>query len=353
MERAIKDVKVGQSPDPGGLNAYWYIACEARDLRRKPITRQVLGQPLVLFRAQTGEPVALLDRCPHRNLALSEGWLRQGELVCRYHGWQFGPQGDCRLIPGRCQQRALPQYNAIAHPALEQDGFVWVYGQAGPVPESKPYRIPLLGQPGVGSFRWQMTERVSLENAAENLLDGLHTHFVHSGLIRQEGQRQHLRVKVSRDQHQVEARYQNEAAISGLIYQILGRGQQHLQTLGRFLLPGIAQVDYQVNGDNRLLVTLLITPVDHQSIKTYGVVTFRWGLPRWLGVAIAKPLFWLATQQDRHILRQQAANLERFGGEQFISTELDVMRPHIMALMAAARQQREVAPLEKTVEMWV
>lgn len=35
------------------------------------------------------DPVALLDRCPHRDIALSGGVVRDGELVCPGHFWRF------------------------------------------------------------------------------------------------------------------------------------------------------------------------------------------------------------------------------------------------------------------------
>lgn len=41
-----------------------------------------------------------LDRCPHRFAPLSQGRIHEtGGLQCSYHGWVFGPQGDCTLIP--------------------------------------------------------------------------------------------------------------------------------------------------------------------------------------------------------------------------------------------------------------
>ena len=44
----------------------WYIACEAGALARKPLSRKILGEPLVLFRDAAGRASALADRCPHR-----------------------------------------------------------------------------------------------------------------------------------------------------------------------------------------------------------------------------------------------------------------------------------------------
>src|SRR5687767_3824573 len=75
----------------GALADYWYVACTSAELGSKhPLGRTILGLPLVLFRDQRGSPVALRDRCLHRNARLSEGdVLPGGRLGCPYHGWTY------------------------------------------------------------------------------------------------------------------------------------------------------------------------------------------------------------------------------------------------------------------------
>ena len=80
----------------------WFIACEARALRDKPISFTLQGTPLVLFRGAEGKPAALLDRCPHRNAPLSLGKVVNGELQCGYHGWRFDGAGFCRACIAAC-----------------------------------------------------------------------------------------------------------------------------------------------------------------------------------------------------------------------------------------------------------
>src|SRR5579859_916411 len=157
-----------------GLQNQWFIACRSSQLRRRPLARTVLGQPLVLFRS-SGPAAALVDRCPHRNVPLSAGRVTGERLACPYHGWEFDGQGVCRSVPGlvaadaaatgdetaagdetarnneltaedgpaHAQPEAL---NATAVPTAEQDGCVWVYHGAG-APTSPPPRFAYLGQP--------------------------------------------------------------------------------------------------------------------------------------------------------------------------------------------------------------
>jgi hypothetical protein len=51
--------------------------------------------------------------------------------------------------------------------------------------------------------------------------------------------------------------------------------------------------------------------------------------------------------QDAAILRAQSENIQRFGGEQFMSTELDFLGPHIWRLL---RQAERGEPGEVAVE---
>ena len=62
------------------LKDHWYVLCTSSELRTRPLARTLMGTPLVLFRNANGEPGALLDRCPHRNVPLSMGSVEGAEL---------------------------------------------------------------------------------------------------------------------------------------------------------------------------------------------------------------------------------------------------------------------------------
>ena len=50
----------------------------------------VSGQQVVVWRGQDGAARAWADRCPHRGMRLSFGYVRENTLTCIYHGWSFG-----------------------------------------------------------------------------------------------------------------------------------------------------------------------------------------------------------------------------------------------------------------------
>ncbi|MEB3222130.1 MAG: Rieske (2Fe-2S) protein [Candidatus Sericytochromatia bacterium] len=104
----------------------WHKACEARALQPGTLlASEVEGVPLVLWRDDEGRPVAWLDRCPHRNMPLSEGHLDDGWLRCTYHGWAFDAEGRCRHVPSSATGRAASAC-AQTFPARETAGAIWV-----------------------------------------------------------------------------------------------------------------------------------------------------------------------------------------------------------------------------------
>jgi phenylpropionate dioxygenase-like ring-hydroxylating dioxygenase large terminal subunit len=281
-----------------------------------------------------------VDRCPHRNVPLSQGRVTGGRLACSYHGWEFDAQGLCRAVPGLAAADDLAREdaptqpearNAAAVPTAEQDGCVWVYHGSG-APAGPPPRFAHLGEPGYTAFSGEATLEAALPDALENFLDGTHTHFVHASLIRSDTNRKAVTAIVRRGPASVEAEYPDEGQQSGIISRLFGAGVDDV--FGRFCLPSTAQLEYRAAGRLKLLISLCFTPIDEARQRLFAVAVGR--APAALG-ALATPLiklfFWQALRQDQRILRLQAANLRRFGGPRYAYTPLDLLGPHILRLL--------------------
>jgi phenylpropionate dioxygenase-like ring-hydroxylating dioxygenase large terminal subunit len=309
------------------LQKAWYIACRSSQLKRKPIARTILNTPIVLFRNSDGHASALLDRCPHRNIALSKGWVKDQVLVCPYHGWEFDGKGICQQVPGLLDERIQKARNISSFPIVEQDGMVWVYPSLES-PLSQPPRFEYLNERGFTSFVAERKMPAALPDALENFLDATHTHFVHSGLIRSEGKRKGVNITIRREADRVHAEYIDEGTQSGLISRLFGDGVD--RSFGRYIFPSTAQLEYCTGTQTKMLITLMFTPETETSQRLYAVVVGR-------GPAIFKPiiqfLFWQAYQQDKHILELQQENLQRFEKAQYVFTNADVLLPHILHIL--------------------
>lgn len=335
------------------LSRFWYVACRAEELSDRPLARTVLGIPLVLFRDGSGSPAALLDRCPHRNVPLSLGRLVSGRIECAYHGWQLDGAGVCRHVPGLLSDDGKERRTAC-HPVREQDGFVWVWADPSVRPDHEPFAMPLTNAAGYTTLVREVEAEGTLHATIENALDVPHTSFLHRGLFRGTGERNTITAIVRRSAGGVEAEYQGEPRPTGLAARVLSPSGGLVQHWDRFFLPSIAQVEYKLGTENHFMVTSACTPVEDFRTRLFAVVSFRSRIPGALLAPVLEPLAMRIFRQDAEILKHQTDSVRRFGGEQFMSTEIDVLGPHIWRLMRQAeRGERPEEGIEAAVQLSV
>jgi phenylpropionate dioxygenase-like ring-hydroxylating dioxygenase large terminal subunit len=335
----------------------WYVACLGSELGlERPVARVVHDRALCLFRDGSGRAAAVVDRCPHRNAPLSLGRLRDGLLECGYHGWRFDRRGACRAIPGLCAAEGAAEgaadgesdgdgaigrrgRAAEAVPCVEQDGFVWVFpGVADPPPGGPPFRFPCVDAPGYDTVRRSLRAAGTVHAVAENALDVPHTAFLHGGLFRGAGRAPvEIEVVVRSAADRIEAEYVGEPRPPGLAGRLLAPGGGVVEHRDRFILPSIAQVEYRLER-NHLLVTSALTPVTPTETRLHAAVTFSLRMPHAVIKALLPPLATLIFAQDARMLRRQAETIDRFGGEQFASTEIDVLGQGILRLLRRAER---------------
>lgn len=161
----------------------WYPVIESRELKKRPLGVERLGQRLVLWRSAAGAVHAHRDRCPHLGAALSGGRVRNGALVCPFHGFEFGPGGQCLHIPAIGRAGRIPKAMALASFAVrEAHGFVWLWhGQERETyPEPPFFSLPANEWRSAGIVvDWP----VHYTRAIENQLDVAHLAFVHRTTI--------------------------------------------------------------------------------------------------------------------------------------------------------------------------
>lgn len=162
------------------LRRFWYPVAASTALTDAPLAHVLLGTSIVVWRPEPGVPAsAALDRCPHRDSALSIGWVEDGHLVCPYHGWGFAPCGKAARIPQLAVGLPVPPRATLSTVQCEERyGWVWVCLDAeplAPVPE-----IPEFADDAwrvVPEFDW--TFDCSAAHLIENNIDPAHIAFVH------------------------------------------------------------------------------------------------------------------------------------------------------------------------------
>lgn len=165
------------------LKNAWYAAAWETEIGRELLQRWIIGQPVVLFRTEAGEAVAMEDRCPHRRFALSEGKLIGDQIECGYHGLVFDCAGKCQRIPG--QENIPPRMKVRTYPLVERWKLVWIWmgdpDKADPslIPEFIWNSDPENWHPVCGTINMDADYRLLVDN----LLDLTHETFVHQNTI--------------------------------------------------------------------------------------------------------------------------------------------------------------------------
>ncbi|MEO0386411.1 MAG: Rieske 2Fe-2S domain-containing protein [Pseudomonadota bacterium] len=107
-------------------NARWLpVAVSADILSGTVIPASLPTGPIAVWRSATGRLNANKDRCPHRGMRLSHGFVRGETLSCIYHGWRFGADGACRKIPAHPALVPPRTISCGPLPVAECNGTVW------------------------------------------------------------------------------------------------------------------------------------------------------------------------------------------------------------------------------------
>ncbi|MBL8225467.1 MAG: aromatic ring-hydroxylating dioxygenase subunit alpha [Chromatiales bacterium] len=163
----------------------WTPALPLTELRPGLTAFEAAGERLVAFREPGGPYRVLLDRCPHRQAALSLGELTpEGHVQCRYHGWRFDGAGACQRVPlNDLTPAALARIRVPSVPARALAGALWIY-TATDVADPPDPQLPasLEGDPerfGTYSQHW----RAHWTRAVENFIDFAHPSYLHRDTI--------------------------------------------------------------------------------------------------------------------------------------------------------------------------
>jgi phenylpropionate dioxygenase-like ring-hydroxylating dioxygenase large terminal subunit len=163
----------------------WWIGAYSGEVGRELLQRRILDQPVVMYRTQAGEPVALAGLCPHRLYPLVKGRLDGDAIQCGYHGFTYDRTGRCVRIPS---QDAVPSKFAVRRfPVIERAGIIWIW--TGREAGAEASLLPDLESMGLGVEGWAVeqhpiaTVKARYQLLIDNLLDLSHISFIHSASI--------------------------------------------------------------------------------------------------------------------------------------------------------------------------
>ena len=156
----------------------WYVAAVSDEIGRGPLSRRLLDRPVVLYRQESGQIVALADQCGHRGYPLSKGRVKGDNIECGYHGFQYDPTGACVEVPSQ----PYPPYRACVarYPIREIAPFVWIWlGEPGRADGRAVPTLPWLTEQGWASSGTSLRVNANYMLVHEHYLDLTHIPLVH------------------------------------------------------------------------------------------------------------------------------------------------------------------------------
>ncbi|WP_087687455.1 aromatic ring-hydroxylating dioxygenase subunit alpha [Pandoraea sp. PE-S2R-1] len=184
----------------------WYVAAIAREVTQgKLFARTLLDVPVVMYRKEDGNVVALEDRCCHRHVPLSLGAVVCDTVRCGYHGFRFDETGRCVEIPG--QDKIPAKAHVKTFPIVERHGLIWIWmGDPAKSDDhaSIPEALDVLDKAGWDARVSHVVIEAGYRLIVDNLHDGSHAEFVHEKTLKVERMGEAMRAR----SEQVERSYE-------------------------------------------------------------------------------------------------------------------------------------------------
>ncbi len=170
-------------PDP----AYWYaVEWSAALTAEKVIEVKLWDTCVAVYRAGDGTLNAVENRCAHRQVKLSHGFVDDCRLRCTYHGWTYGPDGRLVDIPHDTFGKAFPSVQLRTYPVAVRYGLIWIF--FGSAELAKQKQIPAIPELE-GAEPWVCVGKDYLLKAhstmiVNNAMDSTHVAVLHGASAR-------------------------------------------------------------------------------------------------------------------------------------------------------------------------
>lgn len=163
----------------------WYLVCFEDEIKKGSLLkRKIVGQEIVVFKAESGKIGVLQDKCCHRNVHLSLGYVKGENIKCGYHGWEYSDKGKCEHIPSLSKEERIPTAACVkAYDVVVKHKAVWAY--FGDESKKSEAEIP----PFYELDKWPMVYNYhvvkgNIKLVAESLFDAHHINHVHRNSIK-------------------------------------------------------------------------------------------------------------------------------------------------------------------------
>lgn len=251
------------------LRSDWIVACKAEDVTEEPLQVTILGERVVLYRNDEGVH-AFKDLCIHRGASLSLGCVKDGNLVCPYHGWEYNDEGKCTKIPQLAEGKSITSKAKIFKFGCKVDyGFVWVN-----LNNNDPdfFDFPEFHDSNFRNVLWgPQSVEANPPRIVENFLDVSHLAFVHEGYLGVQEKPEINDYKVHTENGRIYTDdiviYQPDPDGTGIAKNVLYTYEVLRPTTVRF-------TKHEPDNGTKMTILLTILPIEECKSIAYGILSF-------------------------------------------------------------------------------
>ena len=163
----------------------WYLVSWSEELGPKQVVPlRYFARDFVLYRGEDGQPRVADAFCPHLGAHLGHGGCVDGnEIVCPFHGWQFGPSGKCTNVP--YAKRIPPRAAIKTYSVVEHSGMILMF--YSPYDNQPNYDVPAIAELDDSAWTPLHCAHIEIETEPreiiENVADRAHFLPVHNQLV--------------------------------------------------------------------------------------------------------------------------------------------------------------------------
>lgn len=251
------------------LRSGWVVACKEEDVKEKPLQVIILGERAVLYRNEQGIH-AFKDLCIHRGAALSLGCVKDGNLVCPYHGWHYDSEGKCTKIPQLPEgQNITSKAKIFKFGCKVAYGFVWVN-----LNNNNPdfFQYPEYNDSNFRNVLWGPQEvNANPPRIVENFLDVSHLAFVHEGYLGVQEKPEINDYKVHSEDGRI---YTDEIIIYQPDPDGTGVAKDVLYTYEVLTPMTVRFTKREPENNTKMTILLTILPIEECKSIAYGILSF-------------------------------------------------------------------------------
>jgi len=165
-------------------NLNWYVIGEEKQMRKNKIEKiTIWGKDYAVWTNGTAY-LAVDNACTHRGASLSIGKVKDNNIVCPYHAYEFDGSGKLTHVPGLKNFKNTKCQNLNTYPVIARNG--WIYMNTisqqvyNPGENIQIYNEPEANDASFKSIFINKDFNAYSRIVSENSLDVMHIGFVHS-----------------------------------------------------------------------------------------------------------------------------------------------------------------------------